>query len=76
MSIASILNRAGRLSKAELADLQGSLRAITTIETQLAQVRALLMNIRGAAIKGAADLPAGFLDHIDAALHELSASIE
>jgi len=76
MSIASIMNRGEPLAKGQRTELATALVAITTIETQLAQVRAFLMNIRGAAVKGAADLPAGFLDHIDAALRELPASID
>jgi len=76
MSIASIMNRGEPLAKGQRTELSMALAAITTIETQLTQARALLTNIRGAAVKAATDLPAGFLDHIDAALRELPTSIE
>jgi len=74
MSIDAIVGK--RLLAPERAALVTSLATIDTISAQLAQVRALLANIKGAARNAAADLPAGFESKVDAALAALPTAIE
>ena len=74
MGIESIVGK--RLLAPERAALVTSLATLDTMSTQLAQVRALLTNIKGAARNAAADLPAGFESKVDAALAALPTAIE
>jgi len=74
MSIEAIVGK--KLTLAERAQLATSLATLDTISAQLAQVRALLANIKGATRNAAADLPAGFEAKIDAALAALPVKIE
>jgi len=74
MSLEAIVGR--KLGTADRAALAISLATLDTISTQLAQVRALLSNIKGASKNAAGDLPAGFEAAIDAALAALPAQIE
>ena len=71
MTIEAIVGR--KLATADRAALATSLATVDTISTQLAQVRALLSNIKGAGKNAAADLPQGFEAKIDAALAALPA---
>jgi len=74
MTMEAIVGR--KLATADRAALARSLGTLDTISTQLAQVRALLTNIKGATKNAAADLPAGFEAAVDAALAALPVKIE
>ena len=74
MSIEAIVGK--RLLAPERTQLATSLATLDTISAQLAQVRALLTNIRGATRNAAADLPQGFEAQINAALAALPVKID
>jgi len=74
MTIEAIVGR--KLATADRAALATSLATLDTISMQLAQVRALLTNIKGATKNAAPDLSAGFEAAVDAALAALPVKIE